>query len=141
MANQSSFDDTYPFDEFCQHYDELQHGDYFGRDRTEDNADEDSWFEKSLIVVMEYMRERYDDDRERFFKGSRFVMIMNYLSHHLDDFDTSDYAVYGSPLVGALASKHLMQAVHHFFTAPELISENKEPTSAEVMALADSLKD
>ena len=141
MQNTSSFDDTYPFDEFLKHYDELQHGDYFGRDRDADDSDAEPCFEKSLMVVMEYMREKFTDEREAFFKGSRYVMILNFLSHHLNDFDRGDYAVYGSQKVGALTSEHLLKAVHHFYTSPTLIAENKEPTPGEVMTMADSFRD
>ncbi len=140
MKRESSFDNTYPFDEFCTHVDELQHGDYFSRDRDDDDSDVEPCFEKSTIVVMEYMHERFTDEREAFFKGSRYVMILSFLSNHLSDFDRSDYAVYGSPKVGALTSAHLLKAVHYFCTSPEWIFENKKPTPEEVMTLADSFR-
>ena len=141
MNSETTFDGTYPFAEFCDHFDELQHGDYFGRDRSKVGSDDDACFEKSIIVVMEYMRKRYPDEREAFFKGSRYMMVLNFLAHHLHDFDTSDYAVYGSATAGALTSEHLLRAIHHFYTSPKLISDNKEPTPAEVMAMADSFRD
>ena len=140
MKTTSTFDGTYPYEEFCIHFDDLQHGDYFGRDRSHDDSNEEPYFEKSMMVVMDYMHERYPDKQESFFKGSRYVLIMNYLSHHMNDFDRSDYAVFGSEKVGSLASDHLLKALHFFYTSPKLISENKDPTPEEVMAIADSFR-
>jgi len=141
MEHSSSFDNAYSFEEFCHHYDELQRGEYFGRDRTTDDTSIESSFEQSLIVVMEYMREQFSNRREAFFKGSRYVMMMSFLSHNLQEFDRGDYAVYGSERVGALTSEHLLKAVHYFYTSPTLFTENAEPSPNEVMAMANSYRD
>lgn len=130
---------VYSFEEFCEHYDDLMRTDYMSRDRGE--SDEEPSFERTMFEVVKYMHARYSDDIERIHKSGRFMIIMNYLASHMGDFDRGDYAVYGSERVGALASMHLLRAVHHFYSDPDLLKRNVNPTPDEIMALADGYRD
>lgn len=128
----------YPFDEFVQHFEEVH---ALLEKARASGSQEDGRFglEFSLGIVVDYMKDKYSDGRERQFKTQRFMLIMNYISGHIADFDQADFAVDGSKKVGALVSEHLLRAIHQIL-AGDLASLGHGPTPEEVMALAAKLR-
>ena len=121
---------NYPFDEFARHYDDLH----------EDDRLEPGNFMANVMRVNEYMVERYSDQIEKTYKLGRFILIMQYVSDHLADFDREDYAVFGSQHVGGLVSDHILRAVHEIFTEREMSDIGDGPGIFEVMQLADTYR-
>lgn len=116
----------YPFDEFITHFDEIH---------ASGKLVADGWFANVRWSVT-YMKERYADPVERQFKIGRFMLIVQYLAEHLEEFDQGAYGVYGSPAVGGLVSRRVIRATHEVFTTRAL--GNLETSPEEIMRLADS---
>lgn len=95
--------------------------------------------EYTVIHLGEYMRSRYSNKEEAFFKTARCAMILSYVAQHLDDFDTGDYAVQGSPAVGALVGEHVLRAVHHLLVSDRL--PQRDPSPEEVLHLAREFRE
>jgi hypothetical protein len=115
----------YPFDEFLRHHDALR-----------GSGNRTNSFERNVIRVFEYMQRVCPNPDEAQWKMSRFVLIMQYISEHIEDFDKGDFAVNGSPKVGALVGQHLLRAVHEVFTISNLNALGHGPTPESVMELA-----
>lgn len=120
--------DKYPFEEFLLDFSALT-----ARKR-------DSSFEATFIEVHEYMREKYGDSEEGRWRLERFILILQYVSDRIEMFDSGDFAVYGSPKVGALISEHLLKAVHEVFTTRELSELGYGPPVNEVLRLAEKYR-
>src|SRR5262245_28781459 len=56
----------------------------------------------SIVHMNEALKPLYPNWSERFHKGSRVMLALNFISTHMADFDREDFAVYGSEKVGAL---------------------------------------
>lgn len=115
----------YPFAEFLRHQDELTaEGERAGS------------FEGNVIRVHEYMQSVVADPDEARWKMGRFMLIMQYIAENITEFDKGDFAVNGSPQVGALVGQHLLQAVHEVFTTHGLADMGHGPSPASVLELA-----
>lgn len=73
--------------------------------------------EPDLGGLAEYMMQKYSSAEEAVQNAATFILIVRYLIDNLEDFDTDDFAVYGSPEVGSLISIHLLRAVHYIFNS------------------------
>jgi hypothetical protein len=133
----------YPFDEFMRHTHEVTaHLESEKAARGPDLKEDGSVpFEWTVIRVFEYMKPHYPDERERQYKIGRFCLIMQYVSENIATFDTGDFAVYGSAMVGGLVGEHLFRAVHHLFTTRDLGEMGDGPSPQEVMELAARFKE
>jgi hypothetical protein len=114
----------YPFDDFSLHYGDLL------------KSRQPGSYEANVIRVVEYMKSKYDSQQEAMWKSKRFLFIVEYIADHIHEFDTADFAVYGSPKAGALLSEHLVRAVHHIFTTSSLNSLEVTPSPESVLELA-----
>jgi hypothetical protein len=126
---------TYTFDEFAKHMQEVTPL------LREERHDGEASFERNVIRTMDYFKPLYPDEGECAYKHGRFCLMMHYMAHHVNDFDTGDYAVFGSHKVGALMSTHLLKAVHHVFTVRDLSEMKTDPTPEEIMALAEEFRE
>lgn len=133
---------AYPFEEFLRHVEEVHAMLEREKKTRQPPVEEDGSlpFEFTIIRVNEYMKPLYPDWKERQYKMQRFCLIMHYISTHMNEFDTGDFAVQGSPKVGGLIGGHLLRAVHQLFTASDL-RDMKEPTPEEVMKLAEAFRE
>ena len=120
---------NYRFDEFLEH---VQVASKFPR------PDEPS-LEHTVIHLSEYMRSQYSDADEAIYKTSRCALILGYIAQHMEDFDVGDYAVQGSPAVGALVGEHVLRAVHQLLVSDHL--PQRDPSPEEVLHLAREFKD
>jgi len=135
---------NYSFDEFRNHVSAMKYVlNYENVTRGSEQAHigSEKCFELNVLRVMDYMQQVYTDPEEQMHKGKMLMLMMRYLSKHVDDFDTGDYAVQGSDRVGALASEHLLKAVHHIFTTCAVGDLGAGPDPTEVMALADKYRE
>ena len=119
----------YPFDEFAADFD----GSY---DYMELQPDD---FERNMAKLLGFMMERYPDPEVRQFRFVAFMRIVMYFGDHVHELDQGQYAVYGSPQVGALVSESVFRAVHKVFTASDR-SRKEDPPPEEIMRLADMYK-
>ena len=119
----------YPFDDFAADFDGTL-------DRLELQPND---FEGNIGKLLCFMAERYPDPEVRQFRFMAFMQIMMYFGDHVRDLGQGDYAVYGSPQVGALVSEPVFRAVHEVFTASDR-SRIKEPRPDEIMRLTDKYK-
>jgi hypothetical protein len=132
-------DFTYSFEEFSDHLAAMdivqQYEDIWtpGAGHIEITSDQPNFMTASL-KVMDYMRQLYKDEQEVFFKGSRFTIIMNFIAHHLDDFETARLAVRG--VSESLLAEPAWRAVHQIFTAPDWLSHGRDVTIQEVIEAA-----
>jgi hypothetical protein len=129
--------DRYPysFEEFCEH------ADHFEASRPPQSPDGDFVFEKMVLHVHKYMKDLYPDPRECQYKMGRLILMMQYIAEHIQEFDEGDFAVNGSPRVGALVSKHLMQAVDQIFSTDDFTQLRGDPSVDEVKRLAIEIRD
>jgi hypothetical protein len=97
-------------------------------------------FEGNVIKVFEYMRRVCPNEDEARWKMVRFVLILQYIAEHIQEFDKGDYAVNGSSAVGALVGQHLFRAVHEIFTTNDLDSLGHGPSPECVLELAAKYK-
>src|SRR4051812_39521040 len=107
LSNENDMKPEYTFEEFAKHLEEVQP---LLREGVDDG---EGSFERCVILSLEYFQPLYPDDAERMYKHGRFCLMMHYMAHHVNDFDTGDLAVFGSKKVGSLMSEHLLKAVHH----------------------------
>jgi len=100
-------------------------------------------FEGLFFRVSKQMHKPYPNaDRAHEHERAKFlILIAQYVSEHMDDFDTGDFAVVGSAKVGALVSNHLLQAVHKIFTETPLSKLGRGPDAEDVKRLALTLRD
>lgn len=123
-------DYPYPFSEFEKHFEDISAGSELEHGAMEGN----------VIRVFQYMQTQYEDADESRCKMMRFMLVMQYVSQHIAELDTGDFAVVGSERAGALVGRHVLQAVHHLFTTRSLASLGHGPDVAEVKALATTFK-
>jgi hypothetical protein len=121
----------YPFHEFIRDYETIA-----PRLRSKKAKS----FERLLIRVSKQMAERYADETESRERTKYLVLICQYVSEHMDEFDTDDFAVVGSAKVGALVSTHLLRAVHSIFTETPLSQLGHGPDTHRVKQLAATLR-
>ncbi|CAN5432771.1 hypothetical protein BH10PLA2_BH10PLA2_25010 [soil metagenome] len=96
-------------------------------------------FEWTVVRVYEFMGQKYQDSVERMHKSQRYCLMMHYLSTHISEFDTEDFAVFGSKRVGGLLGEHLLRAVFETFANGAL--PDKEPTPEEMRELASKFRE
>lgn len=119
---------SYPFEDFLKDFDlvhaagELKEQEFVG----------------NVQAVDLFLKYRYDDAMERRYRMGRFMLILMYVSEHIHDLDSGDFAVFGSEKTGALVSEHVLRAVHSLYTGPEL--PNASPKPSEVLALASEFR-
>jgi hypothetical protein len=70
----------------------------------------------------------------------RFLLAVTYLDQHFHQFDTGEFAVYGSDRAGGLVSEALLRAIHHEFAVPDVFALNGPPAPVDVIALARRLQ-
>jgi len=136
MTETNEFDGTYSFDEFCEHFTDIAE-----RRRPVADSDEIPSFEETAVNLFQYMDQRITDPDERRYKSERFMVMANYISSNINEFDTADFAVHGSDVVGALIGEHLLHAVHELFTSPDGSRLGYNPDPMDVMSLAESYRE
>jgi len=121
----------YPFEDFIADLDEL----------TRSGALREGPLERIFGASMPHFDAKYPGKHVRVFRVSRFMMAMHYLADHFDEFDTEDFAVYGSDRVGGLVGLHLLEAIHEAFMQPDAFARDAETDPARILARARELRD
>jgi len=126
----------YPFSEFLQHFEESHR---IGEKARADGEEVDQM--SMMIRMLEVMRARYSLEEARY-KAVKFMMVMDYLASHMDDWDIGDYGVTGSDASGSLIGEHVLRAVHQVLVTDSggrhLI---EEPSPERILHLAREFRD
>lgn len=75
-----------------------------------DSDDEEGRFFRSILQTNDYFNQCHSDKSGRTFKRGRFLLIMNYLSEHISDFDHGHLAMHGEN--GSLVDDSLLRAIY-----------------------------
>lgn len=117
----------YPFEEFEKHFDDISGS---------PDLQAGGW-EGNVFRVFQYMQAQYADAAETRYK---VMLFMQYVSEHIQEFDTGDFGVIGSEKAGALVGRHVFRAVHQFFATRPLASFGNGPNVEDVKALATTFR-
>ena len=120
----------YPFEAFLADLDEL----------TTTGALPPGPFHGIPVAALPHFRSKYASRRVRVFRYTRFMLAMSYIAEHFRQFDTEDFAVYGSDRVGGLVSEPLLRAVHQTFSVNDVFGLKGSPDPADMLALARELR-
>ena len=133
---------TYTFEEFCDHLAAMEVvRDY--RHVTLGNGenielDDTPNFETMTLRTMDYMRQIYSDEREAFFKGARFMMILNHAASELKALEDAGLAVIGGEGKASLVHPRAWRALHYHYAVKPATPHGRTMTE-DVVAYAMSL--
>jgi hypothetical protein len=136
----------YPFEEFMEHFQAQEyflayesvtrHGEEVELPKLEAH-DTEGQFMQTVFKTNDFFRQNYPDVRERTFKFGRFMLIMEFISAHIEELNRGKLAVYGRQ--DAAVSEALLRAVHERIAVPDLSSLGHGPSIAANIARAEHI--